>query len=336
MRFKADLSDSVTFNSVSDYKDFNKLLFIDVDSGPGNQLANYAGVDAHTFSQELRLSGDGDRLDWVTGLYFLRINTHSINGLKAPLGSLVPGAPIDIASTAQLKTTSYSIFGQVSYDLTDQWRLVAGARAIREKKDYNFVQQLFFSPDAFVVQPPSGFLFNIGPIYPGGVPSPYTDKDGKTLYAGKLQLEFRPNTDTLLYAGVNRGVKAGSYNAQLNGGLPTPPSAIKYGDETLWSYEGGFKLTLPNTSLRINGSLYYYDYKNYQSFLFTGVAGLVVNADARTIGGELNIQANPARGRPKRPAAISMRTSSMATRWSTPDLTGTPATDSNWGSGSTI
>lgn len=293
LRSEFELSDAITLNTVTDYKNYDKLLFIDVDAGPANQLANYAGVDAEQFSQELRLSGSTDRLEWVTGLYFLKIDNTSINGLKAPSNSLVPGAPIDIATTAHLKTTSYSIFGQVSYDLTDMLRIVAGGRIIREKKDYWFIQELYFSPDPYVVQPSDGLLFPIGPIYPGGVPSPYADKDAKTLWAGKLQLEYRPNDDTLLYAGVNRGVKAGSYNAQLNGGLPTPDSAIKYGDETLVSYEGGFKLSLPDGKVRLNGAVYYYDYRDYQSFLFTGVAGLVVNADARTYGAELSVTANP-------------------------------------------
>ncbi len=296
MRFKAELSEAITLHSITDYKNYDKLLFIDVDSGPANQLANYAGVDADQFSQELRLNGSGDRLNWVAGLYFLYIDTNSINGLKAPIDGLVPGAPIDIASTARLKTESYSAFGQVDYDLTDQLRIVAGGRIIREEKNYDFIQELYASPDSRVVQPADGLLFPIGPIYPGGVPSPYVDKDGDTLYAGKLQLEYRPNTDTLVYFGINRAVKAGSYNAQLNGGLPTPESAIKYGSETLWSYEGGFKLTMANNKVRLNGSVYYYDYKNYQSFLFTGVAGLVVNADARTIGGEISLQANPVPG----------------------------------------
>lgn len=293
LRGKVELSDSVTLNTVTDYKNYDKLLFIDVDAGPANQLANYGGVDADQFSQEIRLTGTSSRLNWVTGLYYLHINTHSINGLKAPSNGLVPGAPLDIASTANLKTTSYSIFGQVDYNFTDQLRLVVGVRAIREKKDYYFIQQLFVSPDPLQVQPPSGLLFTIGPVYPGGVPSPYTDKASKTLYAGKVQLEYRPNSDALLYLGVNRGVKAGSYNAQLNGGLPTPASAIKYGPETLWSYEGGFKLSLADNKVKLNGSVYYYDYKGYQSFLFTGVAGLVVNADARTYGAELSVQANP-------------------------------------------
>ena len=296
MRANFDLSDTVSLASITDYKNFDKLLFIDVDAGPANQLANYGSVDARSISQELRLTGRTDRLSWVTGLYYLNINNLSRNGLKAPANGLVPGNPIDIASTARLKTESFSIFGQVDYDLSDTFRVVLGGRIIREKKNYNFIQELFASPDSRQIQPAAGRLFTIGPIYPGGVPTAYTDKDSKTLYAGKLQFEYRPNDDTLVYVGANRGVKAGSYNAQLNGGLPTPGSAIKYGDETLTSFEGGFKLTLADNRVRLNGAVYYYDYKDYQSFLFTGVSGLVVNADARTYGGELSLQANPIRG----------------------------------------
>ncbi len=295
LRAKFELSDSITLSSVTDYKKYKKLLFIDVDAGPANQLANYGSVNASSFTQELRLNGSGDRLNWTLGAYFLHINNLSRNGLKAPINGLVPGNPIDIASTARLKTTSYSAFGQIDYDLSDQFRVVVGGRIIQEEKDYDFIQELYFSPDSRAIQPAAGLLFPIGPTYPGGVPTRYLDKDSKTLFAGKVQFEYRPNDDTLIYVGVNRGVKAGSYNAQLNGGLPTPDSAIKYGDETLWSYEGGFKLSLAN-NLRLNGAAYYYDYKNYQSFLFTGVAGLVVNADARTYGAELSLQANPMQG----------------------------------------
>ncbi len=299
LRAKIDLNDDITLSSVTDYKNFKKLLFIDVDAGPANQLANYGSVDANTFTQELRLNGKADRLNWVAGLYFLRINNLSRNGLKAPINGLVPGNPIDIASTARLKTTSYSAFGQFDYDIADKFRVVVGARVIREKKDYNFIQQLFISPDPRVIQPAQtvpGFPLTIGPTYPGGVPTPYLDNNGETLWAGKVQFEYRPSEGTLLYAGVNRGVKAGSYNAQLNGGLATPDSAIRYGAETLWSYEGGFKLSLLDNKVRLNGAVYYYDYKNYQSFLFTGVSGLVINSDARTFGGEISLITNPIRG----------------------------------------
>ena len=164
MRANFELSDNVNLASITDYKNFNKLLFIDVDAGPANQLANYGAVDARTISQELRLSGKTDRLNWVTGIYYLNINNLSRNGLKAPINGLVPGNPIDIASTARLKTKSYSLFGQIDYDLTDQFRVVLGGRIIREQKNYNFIQELFLSPDSRKIQPAAGRLFTIGPV----------------------------------------------------------------------------------------------------------------------------------------------------------------------------
>ena len=294
LRGHIDLSDSITLTSITDYKHFTHLLFIDVDGGPANQLANYTQLKADQASEELRLSGSGSGYHWVAGFYYLHINNLTKDGLKAPPNSSAsPGFPIDIASTAHLKTDSYSIFGQGDYDLTSRLRVVAGARIIREQKNYDFIQEIFFSPDARTVQPGTA-LFPVGPL--SGPDPRYRDKRGQTLWAGKVQLEYRPTEDALLYFGVNRGTKAGSYNAQLNGGLPTPPSAIRYGDETLTNYEGGFKLAFADRKIRLNGSVYYYDYKNYQSFLFTGVSGVVINADARTVGGELTLQANPFRG----------------------------------------
>jgi iron complex outermembrane receptor protein len=128
------------------------------------------------------------------------------------------------------------------------------------------------------------------------VPTPFTDSTSDTLWAGKLQLDFRPNDDLLLYFGINQGVKAGSFNAQLAGGLPIPESAIPYKEETLLSFEGGFKWTSSTARTRINGTAFVYDYQDYQGFLFTGVSGVVVNNDAENSGIELEIQSSPTDG----------------------------------------
>lgn len=294
LRAKFELTDGITLSSVSDYKNFKKLVFIDVDAGPTNQLANYGTVDAETVSQELRLNGSSADLTWAAGLYYLNINNRSSSGLKIPTGSIIPGPAQDVDSTAILKTNSYSAFGHAEYNITDKIRIVAGARVIQEEKDYNFVQSIFLSPDSRLVQQGAPIAI-IGPDY-NPAPIPFKDTTSNTLWAGKIQLEYRPNDDALLYAGVSRGVKAGSFNAQLPGGLPAPTSFIPYGAEKLISYETGFKLTLADNKVRLNGSAYYYDYKDYQAFLFTGVSGYVINANARTYGAELSIQANPLYG----------------------------------------
>lgn len=285
-----ELGDTTTLTSVTDYKHFFKRLFIDVDSGPGNQAANYQGVKAWTLSQELRLSGKTDSLNWVAGIYFLHIDNNSINGLKFPIGSVVPGTPFDLGLEAHLITNSYSAFGQVDWKFTETLTLVAGARVIQEKKKYDFFQGIYGTTNSRQVQ--------VGPAIVIGPDNgqPYSDNRSETLWAGKVQLEYTPNADLLIYAGVNRGVKASSFNAQLAGGLAVPASSIRYKPEILTSIEGGFKYTFPDRRTRLNASAYYYDYKDYQAFLFTGVSGIVINADARTYGLEGSIFTSPMRG----------------------------------------
>ena len=295
VRLEWELKNGVLLTSVTDFKDYDKLLFIDVDSAPVNQAANYAAVDATSFTQEIRLNGETDQMRWVTGFYYLNIDTDADNGLKFAPNSLgaSPG-PFDLGVDAKLKTDSYSLFGQIEYDLSDRMTLIAGVRGIREEKDYVFAQNIYGTSDARLIH--QGAPFTIGPTYPGGVPTPFTDNTSDTLFAGKLQLDFRPSDNMLWYFGINRGVKAGSFNAQLAGGIPIPPSAIPYKEEVLMSYEGGFKWTNSSGTTRVNGTAFFYDYKDYQGFLFTGVSGVVVNNDAENKGIELEIQSSPAEG----------------------------------------
>ena len=49
-------------------------------------------------------------------------------------------------------------------------------------------------------------------------------------------------------------------------------------------------------SARLNGAVYYYDYKDYQAFLFTGIGGVVINADTENYGAELELQISPFEG----------------------------------------
>ena len=118
------------------------------------------------------------------------------------------------------------------------------------------------------------------------------------LAAAKAQLDWHVNDDLLVYGGINRGVKAASYNAPLLGAFlgSGGAAALPYEEEVLLSYEVGFKSTLQGGRTRINGSAFYYDYSDYQAFLFVGVGGVVINADAENVGLELELQTSPAEG----------------------------------------
>jgi len=289
-------SDTLTLTAISDFKEYKKLLFIDVDSAPVNQLANYAGVDATSFTQEVRLSGSTDKTRWVGGVYYLNIDNQSDNGLKAPVGSIVGTfvAPVDIGTQAALKTDSYSLFGQIEYDFNSAFTGIIGARGIREEKDFSTAIGVFPSEGNFTV--------NQGDFLPSpfGEGSPFfaSNKTSDDLWTGKIQLDWHVSDDLLVYGGVNRGVKAGSFNAPLLGaylGAGGNPS-LPYGPEKLMAYETGFKATFQGGRTRLNWSAFYYDYSDYQAFLFVGVGGVVINADAENQGVELELQTSPAKG----------------------------------------
>ena len=77
-------------------------------------------------------------------------------------------------------------------------------------------------------------------------------------WTGVAKIEWRPDTDTLIYASYTRGFKAGGFNA---GSLAPVPTA---GAETVDAYEIGLKRNWGRV-FQINTSLFYYNYFDPQA-----------------------------------------------------------------------
>jgi iron complex outermembrane receptor protein len=285
-----------TLISVTDYKTYEKYFGMDVDAAPVNQLSVWFDSEVWQFTQELRLQGETERTRWVTGLYYMHVDYDDKTGFKALLGADLSGIPpgsegFDYPAEVDLQTDSYSAFGQIDYDISEKVTLITGLRIIQEEKDYAYELNGYLNADV------SARDFARGPaLFP--LAAPFQDTSSDTLWAGKIQLEWRTSDDVLLYAGVNRGIKAGGFNAPIDFGetQSNPEFVYAYDEEVLTSYEAGFKTTLFAGTTRLNGAAYYYDYKDYQSFLFSGVSGVVVNNDANIFGGELDLTTSPIDG----------------------------------------
>ena len=153
---------------------------------------------------------------WVAHIPHVKEQVRLSNGalgfalLGAPVGSVLAEAfdlaptGVDLSDLLQLRTHSTSLFGQAEYDLAPQWTVIVGARGIHEQQAYDFqsIAAQFYSPYAVSSGPA---LFTLQPAF--------DDRRTEELWAGKTQLEYRPEKDVLLYVGANRGVKAGSFNA---------------------------------------------------------------------------------------------------------------------------
>ena len=286
---------------ITDWKQLKKSFFTDTSLVPVNFLAVASDANTQQFSQELRLSGKSDSLHWSAGAYYLNINAKDASGFLIPKGSIlavpVAGSPDgrDLINFNRLKTQSFSLFSQIEWKFAPQLTLVAGGRTIFEHQSYFYRSALIqndrdYYIDSVELAPLPAYQKADGTL----VFDPYRNKRSNTLWAGKLQLEYRPNSDTLVYAGVNRGVKGGAYNAKYQDGtLPLLESQMAYGPETLWSYETGVKATLLDGALVANLAAFYYDYKNYQAFLFINTSGLVTNSPATNYGIEGSLQIKP-------------------------------------------
>ncbi len=287
------------FTSVTHFIDYEKRQSLDTDVSPAPQSTVINNNESDTFTQEFRLSGDTDKLNWVAGFYYLQYNNSNAIGLgfmtDSPITILLPGLDPAFTGTAfesdsfvDWDRDSYALFGQIDYALTDQWTLSAGLRLIREESDYNYVQLMLPSSDDALVEP-DGTPIPTFLQYP-----PFAADIDDNLWAGKLSLEYRPNEEWMFFGSVNRGVKAPGFNGKLNDfSPPLSPSEIPYDEEELLAYEVGFKSTLGDGRTRLDGSVYYYDYQDHQAFVFIGSSGRVRNADAEYFGFELELTTRP-------------------------------------------
>jgi iron complex outermembrane receptor protein len=127
----------------------------------------------------------------------------------------------------------------------------------------------------------------------------YKGKSDDQEWSGRVQLDWALNDDWLLYAGWNRGIKGSGFNAPI---FPISPPLeynddfMAYDPETLDAFEIGFKSTLFDGIMQLNGAAYYYDYQDYQAFNIIGIDAVTFNTDATSYGGELELQTSPIDG----------------------------------------
>ena len=294
--------DFATLVAVLNYSDQDKDTSLDVDAGPGPQFIVTGDSIIDWYTQEVRLEGEADRYRWIVGTYYMAIDGEFSQNLSDTIGGINTFATLfggfagnpaafgqfwDTSFDAFLKTKSFSLFGQVDYDLTEQLMFSLGARGIWEKKDYEFNSNFFINTRDATVE---GLRSGDTPL--GPTPFPYHEEETDDfLWSGRVGLQYAHNDDLMLYANFNRGVKAGSCNSPLLTFLF--PEEYCYDEEILLAYEAGFKSTLMDGRARLNGSFFYYDYSDYQVFQFIGTSGAVYNADAEYYGGEVELFANP-------------------------------------------
>jgi len=244
--------------------------------------------DSHQFSQEIRLSGSTDRIDWVAGVYYLNVNvdkTESFDqhfkGLFQALG--LPEALWGIGNgindfVTEAKTESWAVFGQGTYNFTDKWGLTAGVRYTDDTRE--------FTTDAQITD-------GTAPI---GLNEEYfiDVKNGWDAWTPHFALQYQATEDALIYASATKGWKSGTYNHISS----TAAEAVTpLNPEQVWSYELGAKTQWLENRLRVNATAFYMDVTDLQiASLIPGQAITVESATGEIKGFELEFLTVPVEG----------------------------------------
>ncbi len=266
--------------------------------------------DLSQWTQELRLAGERGEDNWVVGAFYMEDEVDfnkvvslidvATSALTPRLLSFLP--PDTVGETYVLpligfadidyvqEGESWAVFGQYEWRLGDQWKLTAGARYTEEEKT--------FRGGTVGRSAAAGYPSLVNLLYsdlPLAVDKSYDTDD----LSGKIGLDWTPRDDVLVYLSYSKGFKSGGFDGST---ILRESATEPFDAETLWSTELGFKTTLLDGSLRLNGALYHYDFEDMQAEVTVvlpsgNTESVRRNAgQARITGGELELWWRPVAG----------------------------------------
>jgi len=282
--------------SITDYQDATKFYLEGGDASPVDGVLFYQGSDLEQYSQEFRLSGETGSHTWVAGVYGMKVDGEYTGKFATPFYGYDPSVEMS------QKTTSYAIFAQDEWQFADAWKLIVGARYWSDEREGTYFGT---APEVPGLSAPVTIIFNQNEVAPTG--GSITPADAKNSFDGvtaRVQLDWKPTDDLLLYASFNRGSKSGGYTFSTgtpydpDGSLTIPRAFLEgmpFDEETLDAFELGAKTTL-GRSTTLNVAAFYYDYSDYQAFAQFGPVQTVINLDAETTGLEAELSSRPLEG----------------------------------------
>ncbi len=243
-------SDFVTFKSITAYRDGHTETVIDFDGLPAAILDIPGIYSDHTFTQELQAQFNGDRWQGVAGIFYL-------NGTAdGAFDTILSQAGIVIGTSGSVETESWAIFGDFSYDITDDLHLSLGGRWTRDVKQGT----VFRANYAGATRSP---LLGGTPRAPTLVRSNYTNERTFEQFTPRVSLSYDFNDSVTGYLSYSQGFKSGGFDMRGDAIL-TPATVNGYAPELVDTYEAGLKGVLEGGKINFSTAFFYSEYDDRQ------------------------------------------------------------------------
>jgi iron complex outermembrane receptor protein len=315
----------LTFTSLTGYNayTYDELCDCDFTGAPGFNILSNEEYDQ--LSQEFRITSPEDQtVSYIAGLFFQSSNLQFHDDIQVPKDSFIATAlTTDLGAAAanllrgastqrdfEQDTSLYAAFGQATWNITDSFRTILGARYTTEKKEadrhqYHATPSGTILPVGTPTTPYNGLwgIFNVEPY------DPIHGERDESSFTPLVTAQLDINGTDMLYASFTTGFKSGgfdvranshpdptvnnSFNVSRNDSTVPPTVTVKpiqgtfeFEDEEVINYEIGGKFVLADGAAELNVALFRSEFSDMQTSQFDGgVSFNVTNAGEATVQG---------------------------------------------------
>lgn len=256
-----------------------------------NDIAESKDNMSHDFQL---MSNTSEGLEWIVGAYYYEEDVYQPFALRSPGNPSLLNprvftpdatpffgfswAPTEANPDANyyyqdgtLKSKAYALYGQASFDISDEISLTGGLRYSKDDKEGVETQRIIadqtsysFDPALFFAGAPFPYAIYGADVTSGTISD--THEGSWDAVTGMASVEYRPNSDTLWYLTGSHGYKSGGFRLGAISDDPTTPNVneAEVGEEKILAFELGNKTSFGG-SFQLNSAAYFYSYSDLQS-----------------------------------------------------------------------
>ena len=251
-----NLSEAWTLKSITAFRESDTETNIDFDTLPQRIADVKAFYSDEQTSQEFQLNYDNaGRFRGVAGLYWF----------DGEAGGQVLNNFFNLSfgdTQGVVNTDSIALYGEGTFDLTDQWSITGGLRYTDEEKSADVLNRCY-TDATYTTLAAACTATNRTPIA-----ADFEDTETFKNFSPKLSLDYQWDENTLVYGLISQGFKSGGFNIRAQA-TQFPNSRLPFDDEKVTSFEIGAKNAFFDDTVFLNLAYFYNDYKDIQLSVFT-------------------------------------------------------------------
>ncbi len=272
-----------SFKSITAYREDTSESPIDFDSTAARNFDAPVIYTNDQASQEFQVVYAQDRLTVVGGAYYLDANAY--NKFDVVFNTVTQ------LTVGDVDTKTWALFGEATFDVSDQWSLTIGGRYTDDQRTSRIVRQNFLGVNSPLFGNAAATSITV-PVVVNGVQvvpefrGTRTDTD----FTPRAIVAWKPVADLNLYVSYSEGFKGGGFDPR--GNFANADVRAGFLPETVESYELGAKASLFDGRATVNTAIFFADYADVQipgSLVLPGppvsFVGTVTNAGAAEMKG---------------------------------------------------